>query len=91
MMMMNQQQYGMGAMPNPMYFLGHPVQILTDPMEKLKTANGAFIKQKIELFEMLSGCEMPNRYNVYLREGNQYYFVFKCKEKSTWCMRNCCE
>lgn len=63
-----------------------------DLMNSLEIAVGAFIKQKIEIFEMLTGCETKNSYNVFLRfANNEYAYIFKCKEKSGWCARNCLE
>jgi len=59
-------------------------------MSSLENAEGAFIKQKIELFEAFTGCETKNSYNVFLRfANNEYAYVFKCKEKSGCCERNC--
>jgi len=61
-----------------------------DLISALENAEGAFINQKIEIFEMLSGCETKNTYNVFLRfTNNEYAYIFKCKERSGWCARNC--
>lgn len=63
-----------------------------DILSSLESAEGAFIKQKIEIFEMLSGCETKNAYYVFLRfANNEYAYIFKCKEKSGWFARNCLE
>lgn len=63
-----------------------------DLMSSLQMAEGAFVKQKVEIFEMLSGCETNNTYYVFLRlPNNEYAYIFKCKEKSGWCARNCLE
>lgn len=86
----NPGNMNLNPVPNAMYFMGQPVHFINDPMERLRTATGAYIKQKLELFEVLTGCETKNRYMVYLKDGNNYYYVFKCKEESEWCMRNCC-
>jgi hypothetical protein len=64
----------------------------TDPLEELKHATQAIIKQKLEIFEIISGCETQNRYYVYTKDpqtGNKNV-LFKCKEESGCCMRFCC-
>lgn len=63
---------------------------LTDYLLALRNAKSAFIKQKVELLEMLTGCETKNRYSVYLRfENGVNALLFKCKEESSWFSRNC--
>lgn len=64
----------------------------SDPMKLLDQATGAFIKQKVEMYEIVTGCETKNRYSISLKiKGwNKLYKAFKCKEESSWCMRNCC-
>ena len=48
------------------------------------------VEQKIELLEILSGCETANRYNVYLLDKDKNKkFLFKWKEESSWFCRNC--
>lgn len=62
----------------------------SDYLLALRNAKSAFIKQKVELFEVLTGCETKNRYSVYLRYDNGVNaLLFKCKEESSWCARNC--
>lgn len=62
----------------------------SDYIMALRNAKSAFIKQKVELLEVLTGCETKNRYSVYLRYDNGVNaLLFKCKEESTWCSRNC--
>lgn len=62
------------------------------PLKLLDQAFGAYIKQKSEMYEIVTGCETKNRYSISLRlHGyNKLYKAFKCKEESSWCMRNCC-
>ncbi len=64
----------------------------SDPLELLEHAHGAYIKQKVEMYEIVTGCETKNRYTICLRlkNWNKLYKTFKCKEESSWCMRNCC-
>lgn len=54
---------------------------------------GIFIKQKVEIFEVLAGCEMENKYKIYScdYEGNQVgASLFEAREKSNlfsrWCL-----
>jgi hypothetical protein len=62
----------------------------SDYILALRNAKSAFIKQKVELFEVLTGCETKNRYSVFLRYDNGINaLLFKCKEESSWCSRNC--
>jgi len=51
------------------------------PLSKLK------VKQRIELWELMTGFEFQNNYDVYNDMGQR---VFKASEKSTCCMRFCC-
>ena len=60
-----------------------------DPIKILEISSIVKIKQQIEWLEMISGCETKNRYLVYAKINEQNYFLFKCKEQSGWCMRNC--
>ena len=75
----------MGGMQMPM------VQFVQDPMALLATAKKASVKQKFEFFEVITGCESANQYYVSCEdnEGNKRY-LFKAKENSSWCCRNCC-
>jgi hypothetical protein len=64
--------------------------IIVDPMEILDTAPSIKIKQQIELLEVITGCQTKNRYDVYAEVNSQKYYLFRCKEDSSFCMRNCC-
>ena len=61
-----------------------------DPMEILIKAPSAKIIQQIELLEIVSECETNNRYDVFCEMNGVKYFCFRCKEDSSWCMRNMC-
>jgi hypothetical protein len=66
------------------------MSLVQDPMQELARSQKVYVKQKIELLEMLTGCETPNRYHVYsMGQNGQWSYLFKCKEQSGWCMRNC--
>ena len=79
--------------PNmPPNMMLQPVQyvFVQDPMGELANCTGVLIKQEPELFEQLTGCETANRYHVFGQTHQGSKYLFKCKEKSGWCMRNCC-
>lgn len=62
-----------------------------EPMLELGNATKASIKQKFEPWEAISGCETPNQYYVFVKDNNNNdKYLFKAKEQSTWCCRNCC-
>ena len=63
----------------------------TDPLMDLMNSKTAEIRQRIELTEILTGCETPNQYYVFSKdqEGNKKY-LFKAKEESGCCARNFC-
>lgn len=66
--------------------------LINDAQMALNAATSVKIKQKIELLEVLTGCETKNRYNVILNFPNgATALLFKCKEDSNWCSRNCVE
>ena len=53
---------------------------------------GIYIKQKFDILEAMTGCDTPNRYYVFEQTpagGAKKKRIFKCKEKSGWCARNC--
>lgn len=62
-----------------------------DPMSELAQCSGVVIKQQPQFLEAISGCEYPNRYFVFSQspQGGMK-LLFKCKEFSTFCSRNCC-
>ena len=61
-----------------------------DPMSELNNCTGVIIRQQPELFEAITGCETANRYHVYGQTGQELKYLFKCMEKSGFCMRSCC-
>jgi len=62
----------------------------TDSLQILENAPAAKIKQQIEWLELLTCCETKNRYDVFAKINEQSIYLFRCKEESGWCMRNCC-
>ena len=72
------------------WYRGELMQLVNDYQKELLQNQEVVIEQKIELLEILSGCETANRYNVYLLDKEkQKKFLFKCKEESSWFCRNC--
>jgi len=64
----------------------------TNPFESLQYAKEAIIKQQVDMLQVMTGCETPNRFYVFLKDPQTgaKTFLFKCKEESDACMRVCC-
>ena len=62
----------------------------SDSLQILQYAPVAKVKQQMEFLELVTSCETKNRYDVYAKINEQNVFLFRCKEQSGWCMRNCC-
>ena len=60
-------------------------------MAELAMSTGVLIRQEAQFLEQITGCESPNRYFVFSQspQGGMK-LLFKCKEQSGCCMRNCC-
>jgi hypothetical protein len=72
------------------WYRGELMKLVPDVLSEIVKAKEVIIEQKIELMEALTGCETPNRYNVfYIDSEGQKKFLFKCKEESGWFCRNC--
>jgi len=59
----------------------------------LYQATSVFVKQEVNVLEMMTGCEQKNRYDIYVRTPNTGPMgmrIFRCKEESDFCMRQCC-
>jgi len=93
----NNTPYQGGNAPQPGYqtvpssFYGIQYVYVADPMTELASSTGVLIKQKPQFMEQFTGCESPNRYFVFSQspQGGMK-LLFKCKEFSGCCMRNCC-
>lgn len=60
--------------------------------ERLEARDGVFIKQKMDLAEVVTGCEVGNTYFVFplSKDGDKKgHKLFKCKEKSGFCAKQC--
>ena len=77
--------------PVPQFFQGFKYGYVDDPLVELGQASEALIHQKPQFEEQFLGCQFPNRYFVFtnsLQYGKK--MLFKCKEQSECCQRNCC-
>ena len=63
-----------------------------DPFQILENVNRAFIYQEIDVWEEVSGCDQKNAYNVCVVDPitQMQYYLFRCKEDSSFCQRCCC-
>lgn len=77
-------QYPQQGYFQPMQFVYVP-----DPIAELANCTGVIIRQEPELFEAITSCESANRYHVFGHSQFGEKYLFKCKENSNWCMRNC--
>ena len=89
--MMQPGMMSMQPTPGTILYKGIPLMVIQDPLEDLRLAKTAIVAQEMELLEIITNCETPNRYHVFLQDeyGNSKY-LFKCKEESSWYQRNCC-
>ena len=76
----------------PQFFPGFSYIYVSNPKVELGEATEALIHQKAQFEEQFLGCQFPNRYYVFI--NSPYYtgkkMLFKCKEESECCQRNCC-
>jgi len=86
----NQPVPQVAAVPPPR-FGGIQYVYVPDPMVELGMSTGVLIRQEAQFLEQVTGCESPNRYYVFSQspQGGMK-LLFKCKEYSGCCMRNCC-
>ena len=85
-MMMPGQNMMMGPYPGMNGFL----YFTEDPMKELLNSSGAIIRQEVEMFEVITGCETQNRYQVFIQTPMGLKYAFQCNEKSGCCSRCCC-
>ena len=71
-------------------FGGMQFVYVQDPMTEIASCQSLLIKQKTEFLEALTGCEQPNIYHIFGNSPLGVKYLFKCIEKSGWCMRRCC-
>mmetsp|Transcript_60079 Transcript_60079/g.69597 ORF Transcript_60079/g.69597 Transcript_60079/m.69597 type:complete len:346 (-) Transcript_60079:216-1253(-) len=73
---------------------GPPVEQKRPGFDRLNEHQSVFIKQKFNVLEALTGCDMENRYLIFPAnqqgDGKKGKALFKAKEKSGWCSRQCC-
>ena len=56
-------------------------------LEYLAQLDQLLIKQKVEVLEVMTGFETANKYKVLNSLGQE---IYKAKEQSNCCARNCC-
>lgn len=78
----NQSQAQGDWMPTP-----QPIHGVPPGLEYLSQIDQLVIKQQVELLEMVTDIETNNKYKVKNSMGQT---VYKAKEKSGFCMRQCC-
>ena len=71
-------------------FGGMQFLYVQDPMTEIASCPSLLIKQEPEFLESLTGCEQPNVYHVFGNSPLGARYLFKCIEKSGWCMRRFC-
>eukprot|EP01029_Cantina_marsupialis_P029665 TRINITY_DN781983_c0_g1_i1.p1 TRINITY_DN781983_c0_g1~~TRINITY_DN781983_c0_g1_i1.p1 ORF type:complete len:350 (+),score=111.77 TRINITY_DN781983_c0_g1_i1:125-1174(+) len=76
-----QQMQGMYVQPQPIFVPANPLDILA-PHKKIQ------IRQKVELFEAMTGFETCNKYMIYDEDKDKKLFF--AKEKSECCQRQFC-
>ena len=83
-------QPGLPGQPMPVY-VDLKFTFVQDPISELAMSYRATIRQQPEVTELLTGCESENRYHVFISLVNgMEKYLFKCKEQSTCCQRQCC-
>ena len=77
--MMQPGMMSMQPTPGTILYKGIPLMVIQDPLEDLRLAKTAIVAQEMELLEIITNCETPNRYHVFLQDeyGNSKY-LFKC-------------
>ncbi|TGZ67657.1 hypothetical protein CRM22_004675 [Opisthorchis felineus] len=87
-----QDPYGRGHVPQsypPPNLMPRPVVPNCPPgLEYLTQINQLLVKQKKELFEIITDIEVANRYVILNTMGQT---VFNCNEESNFCSRQCCK
>lgn len=79
-----------GQIPVRQQIGGIQLVYVEDPLSELNNCTEVVIKQQPEFFEMITGCETANRYHVFGVTPQGMKYLFKCMERSDWCMRACC-
>lgn len=79
-----------GVVPGMPQFAGIQYTLVQDPLSELNNCTSVIIRQQPELFEAIVGCETANRYHVFGQTSQGCKYLFKCLERSDFCMRCCC-
>ncbi len=69
---------------------GKAIAFSSDPLSILSNAISASIQQEIELLEIVTGKPSPNKYGIFITTNtNQVYYLFRCREFTDLCQRDC--
>lgn len=79
-----------GALPFSSMF-GQGVVMSNHPLDDLAMATSCKINQRFDFLEAFTCCENRSVFDIVAVDGNGVYkYLFKAKEESDWCIRNCC-
>jgi Scramblase len=89
------QMYGQAGVMTPGMAMvpAHQEAIKKTGYQKLMENKGVYVKQKLDMLEVMTGCERNNRYDIYgLKESGKKKGkkLFKAKEKTPFCQRQFC-
>jgi len=89
---MQSAQHGNKPIMIPSGFNLMSVQVVqvVDPFQILQMSPTCVIQQQINLFNMIGPCEMPQRYDVFCIFNGVTIRLFRCRENSGFCVRQCC-
>lgn len=87
----NSQEMMIMGSPGPLGLAPGQLVFATDPLAELQMATGAVINQAPELLEAITGFDLANKYNVFVRTPMGVKYMFRAIEHSTCCARCCCE
>ena len=80
-----------GLMFNGFPVAPYKMNPVMDPIKTLENCKDVYIKQTIEWREIINSSYHSNYcFIVFSGENNSFNFLFKCKDQSGCCMRNCC-
>ena len=63
---------------------------ILNPLEELANSPIAIVKQSPDYTRAIVGCQLPNRYHVFISSGGFFKYLFKAREISGCCERHCC-
>ena len=79
-----------GLMLNGLPVVPYNMNPLKDPISSLEICKDVYIKQTVEWRDLVSGCDSKFCFIIFSESNNTFNFLFKVKDHSGFCMRNCC-